>query len=64
MINLIRQDIWIANLFRIKQNIKFYSPINREFYLAKGTEKIILGKYLPSGILLMLLSMAGRVSRE
>jgi hypothetical protein len=24
MINLIRQATWIANLFRIKQNIKFY----------------------------------------
>jgi hypothetical protein len=29
-----------------------YSPINREFYLAKGTEKFILGRYLLSGILL------------
>jgi hypothetical protein len=25
MINLIRQATWTANLFRIKQNIKFYS---------------------------------------
>jgi hypothetical protein len=33
-----------------------YSPINREFYLAKGTEKFILGFYLLSGILLILLS--------
>jgi hypothetical protein len=24
MINFIRQATWIANLFRIKQNIKFY----------------------------------------
>jgi hypothetical protein len=24
MTNLIRQAAWIANLFRIKQNIKFY----------------------------------------
>jgi hypothetical protein len=31
-----------------------YSPINREFYLAKGTEKFILGRYLLSGILLSL----------
>jgi hypothetical protein len=34
-----------------------YSPINREFYLAKGTEKFILGRYFLSGILLMLLSL-------
>jgi hypothetical protein len=34
-----------------------YSPINREFYLAKGTEKLILGRYLLSGILLILLSL-------
>jgi hypothetical protein len=34
-----------------------YSPINREFYLAKGTEKFILGRYLLSGILLILLSL-------
>jgi hypothetical protein len=34
-----------------------FSPINREFYLAKGTEKFILGRYLLSGILLMLLSL-------
>jgi hypothetical protein len=33
------------------------SPINREFYLAKGTEKFILGRYLLSGILLILLSL-------
>jgi hypothetical protein len=33
------------------------SPINREFYLAKGTEKFILDRYLLSGILLMLLSL-------
>jgi hypothetical protein len=33
------------------------SPINREFYLAKGTEKFILGRFLLSGILLMLLSL-------
>jgi hypothetical protein len=33
------------------------SPINREFYLAKGTEKFILGRYLLPGILLMLLSL-------
>jgi hypothetical protein len=35
----------------------YFSPINREFYLAKGTEKFILGRYLLSGILLMLLSL-------
>jgi hypothetical protein len=34
-----------------------YSPINREFYLAKGTEKFILGRYLLSGILLIFLSL-------
>jgi hypothetical protein len=34
-----------------------YSPINREFYLAKGTEKFILDRYLLSGILLILLSL-------
>jgi hypothetical protein len=34
-----------------------YSPINREFYLAKGTEKFILGKYLLLGILLILPSL-------
>jgi hypothetical protein len=33
------------------------SPINREFYHAKGTEKFILGRYLLSGILLILLSL-------
>jgi hypothetical protein len=33
------------------------SPINREFYPAKGTEKFILARYLLSGILLMLLSL-------
>jgi hypothetical protein len=33
------------------------SPINREFYLAKGTEKFILDRYLLSGILLILLSL-------
>jgi hypothetical protein len=31
------------------------STINREFYLAKGTEKFILGRYLLSGILLLIL---------
>jgi hypothetical protein len=36
---------------------KRVSPINREFYLAKGTEKFILGRYLLSGILLILLSL-------
>jgi hypothetical protein len=34
-----------------------YSPFNREFYLAKGTEKFILGRYLLSGILLILFSL-------
>jgi hypothetical protein len=33
------------------------SPINREFYLAKGTEKFILGRYLLSVILLILLNL-------
>jgi hypothetical protein len=33
------------------------SPINRHFYLAKGTEKFILGRYLLLGILLILLSL-------
>jgi hypothetical protein len=50
----------IFNLFRLKNSVELewsYSPINREFYLAKGTEKFILGRYLLSGILLMLLSL-------
>jgi hypothetical protein len=33
------------------------SPINREFYLAKGTEKFILGRYLLSSVLLILWSL-------
>jgi hypothetical protein len=33
------------------QNI--YSPINRKFYLAKGTEKFIPGRHPPPGILLI-----------
>jgi hypothetical protein len=33
------------------------SLINREVYLAKSTEKFILGRYLLSGILLILLSL-------
>jgi hypothetical protein len=35
---------------RLKNDIlfSFHSPINREFYLAKGTEKFILGRYLLS----------------
>jgi hypothetical protein len=48
-------------IFRIQNTGNFnkttISPINREFYLAKGTEKFILGRYLLSGILLMLLSL-------
>jgi hypothetical protein len=39
------------------KSLASYSPINREFYLAKGTEKFLLGRYLLSGILLMLLSL-------
>jgi hypothetical protein len=44
---------------RLKNDIllSFHSPINREFYLAKGTEKFILLRYLLSGILLILLSL-------
>jgi hypothetical protein len=38
-------------------SMQLFSPINREFYLAKGTEKFILGRYLLSGILLILLSL-------
>jgi hypothetical protein len=44
-------------LFLSNNSHPSYSPINREFYLAKGTEKFILGRYLLSGILLMLLSL-------
>jgi hypothetical protein len=33
------------------------SPINREFHLAKSTEKFILGRYLLLGILLILPSL-------
>jgi hypothetical protein len=43
--------------FQIFSTRSVYSPINREFYLAKGTEKFILGRYLLSGILLILLSL-------
>jgi type III secretory pathway component EscR len=36
MINLIRQATWIAKLFRIKQNIKFYSiAVIITFYLLR-----------------------------
>jgi hypothetical protein len=53
---MLHQNIYLT----LKKNLKFellLSPINREFYLAKGTEKFILGRYLLSGILLMLLSL-------
>jgi hypothetical protein len=43
----------------VKKNA-LYSPINREFYLAKGTFLyllFILGRYLLSGLLLILLSL-------
>jgi hypothetical protein len=42
---------------RLNFENSLYSPINKEFYLAKGTEKFILGRYLLSGILLILLSL-------
>jgi hypothetical protein len=41
----------------VQINQSICSPINNEFYLAKGTEKFILGRYLLSGMLLMLLSL-------
>jgi hypothetical protein len=45
---------YVSFLFTVILLIKFptFSPINREFYLAKGTEKFIFGWYLLSGILL------------
>jgi hypothetical protein len=42
---------------KTEDHCSIFSPINREFYLAKGTEKFILGRYLLSGTLLMLLSL-------
>jgi hypothetical protein len=42
---------------RNKISTRHSSPINREFYLAKGTEKFILGRYLLSGILVIFLSL-------
>jgi hypothetical protein len=57
--------IWDGKIQTIKKhtfhNLKStylnLNPINREFYLAKGTEKFILGRYLLLGILLILLTL-------
>jgi hypothetical protein len=59
--NTLWKNVPLLNSSKVSQNYiylpKTPSPINRKFYLAKGTEKFILGRYLLSGILLILLSL-------
>jgi hypothetical protein len=40
MINLICQATWIANLFRIKQNIKFYGFLYFGLHIAKFSSEV------------------------
>jgi hypothetical protein len=57
MINFIRQATWIANLFRIKQNIKFYGVscilgcIQRNFHRKSPHEGVFLNFFLPQPII-------------